>query len=404
MASRAVPKLPGMRDVTSEAYRRVAHVVDSLTACFRQGGFQRIDTPLLEETELFVRKSGGELASQLFSFAGPGGTMVSLRPEFTSSVIRYFVHGRDSLELPSRFYYSGPVFRFGSGLEAGYHQFTQVGAELLGAGGVEADSEAILMAWEGLERVGLRGQRLRVGHVGVLKSVLDSYGLSEPTLQLVIGNMQGLKSSDGPAELAAKAHRIGLVGAGPGDGRAAGDGGGGEVSRALIEDVLMQSTQAAVGRRTTEDIASRLLREARGADDLGVFDAAVNLLASLCRLEGHPQEVLDRARGIGAARGVGEDSFDQLDSLVGLLDDSGLPEAQLTLDLGLVRGMGYYTGVIFELEHPGTGRGVSLGGGGRYDDLVRALGCSEEIPALGFAYDAESVVEALNGARPGRSD
>ena len=291
-----------MRDVTSEAYRRVAHVVDSLTACFRQEGFQRIDTPLLEETELFVRKSGGELASQLFSFAGPGGTMVSLRPEFTSSVIRYFVHGRSSLALPSRFYYSGPVFRFGSGLEAGYHQFTQVGAELLGAGGVEADSEAILMAWEGLERVGLRGQRLRVGHVGVLKSVLDSYGLSEPTLQLVIGNMQDLKSSDGPAELAAKAHRIGLVGAGPGDGRAAEAGGAGEVSRGLIEDVLMQSTQAAVGRRTTEDIASRLLRESRGADDIAAFDDAVNLLASLCRLEGPPREVLDRARGIGAER------------------------------------------------------------------------------------------------------
>ena len=392
-----------MRDVTSDAYRRVAHVVDSLTACFRQEGFQRIDTPLLEETELFVRKSGGELASQLFSFAGPGGTMVSLRPEFTSSVIRYFVHGRSSLALPSRFYYSGPVFRFGSGLEAGYHQFTQVGAELLGAGGVEADSEAILMAWEGLERVGLRGQRLRVGHVGVLKSVLDSYGLSEPTLQLVIGNMQGLKSSEGPAELAAKAQRIGLVGAGPGDGRAA-EAGGAEVSRGLIENVLMQSTQAAVGRRTTEDIASRLLRESRGADDIAAFDDAVNLLASLCRLEGPPREVLDRARGIGAERRVGEGAFDQLDSLVGLLDDSGLPEAQLTLDLGLVRGMGYYTGVIFELEHPGSGRGVSLGGGGRYDDLVRALGSSEEIPALGFAYDAESVVEALNVARPGRSD
>ena len=65
--------------------------------------------------------------------------------------------------------------------------------------------------------------------------------------------------------------------------------------------------------------------------------------------------------------------------------------------------MGYYTGVIFEMEHLTSGRSVSLGGGGRYDDLVKALGCGEDVPALGFAYTAESVVDALGAAAQGQA-
>ena len=192
-----VPRLPGMNDVTAETYDRISHVVDSLTGCFHERGFERLDTPLLEETELFVRKSGGEMSSRLFSFAGPGGATVSLRPEFTSSVIRHFVQSRSSSPLSARFYYSGPVFRFDPDGEAGCSQFTQVGAELLGAGGVEADSEVILMAWEGLSRAGMRRQRLRIGHIEALNGVLDSFGLSDHTRKLVIAGMQELKSDGG---------------------------------------------------------------------------------------------------------------------------------------------------------------------------------------------------------------
>ena len=194
------------------------------------------------------------------------------------------------------------------------------------------------MAWEGLERVGLRAKaacrtrRRTQERAGLLRAV----GANPAAGHRQYAGPQEQRWSRGACR---QAHRIGLVGAGPGDGRVAGDGGGGEVSRALIEDVLMQSTQAAVGRRTTEDIASRLLREARGADDLAVFDDAVNLLASLCRLEGHPQEVLDRARGIGTARGVERTpSISWTPSLAARRQRPA--GGQLTLDLGPRQGHG----------------------------------------------------------------
>jgi histidyl-tRNA synthetase len=73
----------------------------------------------------------------------------------------------------------------------------------------------------------------------------------------------------------------------------------------------------------------------------------------------------------------------------------GLKGVELTLDLGLARGIAYYTGIVFEFRHPGSPGGLSLGGGGRYDGLVKALGSDEDVPALGFAWTVERVAAAL---------
>ena len=395
MVSRQIPTLPGMRDSDSTSYRRISNAADAVGACFGKRGYELIDTPLLEETELFVRKSGGELTSRLYSFTDPGGNKVSLRPEFTSSVIRFFVQEQSSLPVPARLQYRGPVFRYESGAVEGYRQFTQVGVELVGAGGVDADAEVISLAWEGLDRAGLERRQVRVGHLGVLRSILDSHGLSESAKQFVISNIQALKSgSEALPELRAKAERVGLLRTDPDHaGDTAASDGSGRASQVLMENVLRESMPAPVGRRTTERIVARLLRKIHRADDPSRFEDALELAAQLVRIDGPPEEVVDKARRVSAERGVESETFDELDSLVGRLDAGGIPRKQLVIDLGLARGLGYYTGVIFEIVLPGDDRDVSLGGGGRYDDLVRALGGDEDTPAMGFAYNLEQVVE-----------
>ena len=71
-----------------------------------------VSTPIVEDANLFVRKSGGELVTQLYAFTDPGGRAVCLRPEFTSAVIRYYLSLGDTADSPSRFQYFGPVFRY----------------------------------------------------------------------------------------------------------------------------------------------------------------------------------------------------------------------------------------------------------------------------------------------------
>ena len=89
--------------------------------------------------------------------------------------------------------------------------------------------------------------------------------------------------------------------------------------------------------------------------------------------------------------------------MVNALVSCGVCEARISLDLVLVRGIAYYTGVIFELNASST-KGTSLGGGGRYDSLVKALGSDEDVPALGFAYNMDEVLGALEDANATRSE
>ena len=390
-----------MRVATARDHGASLGAVEAFRAVLGNAGYSSIDTPMLEETELFVRKSGGELTSRLYSFTDPGGHKVSLRPEFTSSVIRYFVQDRASLSLPVRWQYSGPVFRYEQGENGGdYRQFSQLGAELIGAAGTKPDGEILTLAFDGLRELGVRGHRLRIGNLGLLDELLDGYGLSEPAKLFIVGNVQDLKMGrTDVAGLKARAEEVGLLGAGSDLGvEAALAGLSEEAAQGFIQGALKGSMPSPVGRRTPDQIIGRLLRKLRYADDPGSFEAALESIASLGRLEGSPEAILSSARKITAAAKTQVRSFDEVAELLEILAAAGVPSDRVTLDLGLARGISYYTGVIFELTYASEGRTVSLGGGGRYDGLVKALGADDDVPALGFAYNLDRVVEVSDGS------
>ena len=140
MKSRLIKKLPGMSDIQQDKRILVNQTSEYIRLFLKESGYNLVDTPILEDAELFVRKSGGELTRQMFTFTDLGGRRVTLRPEFTSSVIRYFIEKSGDLSLPVRWQYSGPVFRYQPGNSVLYNQFNQAGAELIGAGGVDADA------------------------------------------------------------------------------------------------------------------------------------------------------------------------------------------------------------------------------------------------------------------------
>ena len=400
LRSSQVRRLPGMRDVGGAAYERLNNVQAGFRASARRRGYEPIDTPVLEDTELFVRKSGGELTSQLYTFVDNSGRRVSLRPEFTSSVIRHFIQQSAGQSLPVRWQYGGPVFRHEPGGDSAYRQFTQVGAELIGIDGIEADVEVLGLAWQGLREAGLEGHRMRVGHLGVMQNLLAAFGLSESAKLFIIGGIQDLRSGHTDADgLARQAREIGLLRHGPGSvvalDPASTDT---EATRLLVQRVLAGSVSGTVGRRTGEEIAGRLIRKAQAADRPEKLEAALEMVAELAPVEGPRDDAMRRARDIVASRGLEQRPFDELDALCDALTLGGIDESRTILDFGLARGISYYSGVIFELVHPALSDGLSLGGGGRYDGLVKALG-GDDTPALGFAYGLELVVKALEHER-----
>ena len=380
-----------MRDVTGDAYARVRSAADALAAHLRARGYEPVDTPLLEPTELFVRKSGGELTSRMYTFVDPGGRRVSLRPEFTSSVIRHFVQEGGAADRPVRWQYQGPVFRYERKVNGGYRQSTQVGAELIGAAGPEADAEVLSLAWEGLDSVGIEGGRMRVGHVGLLLEVVRGCGLSEPAAMFIIRNAPDLKSGDvDAAGLARRARDAGLLGARPdipegadltSDGRRS--------AREYVRGVLAGTAASPLGRRSPEQIVDRLMRKVAEADSEESFLDAASLIAEVVKQGDSPRTALEAVRRTVARRtGGGGSILGELESLFAFLDRRGMDESRIVFDPGLVREISYYTGVIFEIGGPA---GAPLCGGGRYDDLIRALG-GDNTPAIGFAYTVDSLV------------
>ena len=89
------------------------------------------------------------------------------------------------------------------------------------------------------------------------------------------------------------------------------------------------------------------------------------------------------------------DVLQPLSQLTESLIAEGIPDSKIILDLGIARGFSYYTGTVFELVGRSGDKSVSFGGGGRYDELVRILGGDANIPALGFAYSLDTIINSM---------
>ena len=390
MSGNTVQRLPGMRDLAGVDYGAVQAASAAFESLANGLGYDMLDTPLLEQTELFVRKSGGELTTQLYSFVDPGGNRVSLRPEFTSSVIRHYAEQGRSPGETVRWQYRGPVFRH----DGAFRQFTQAGAELIGSAGVESDFEIASLASNGLAAMGVETHTLRVGHLGVINDLLDSFELSESAKLFVVSRINDLKAGRADAAgLGAEARSLGLVRNGfDSDVTSVLVSLGPDAARELIDGMMSGSTASSMGRRTTDEVVGRLLRKVRTADRADRLEEALRVAGEVVCVEGEPPDALERARAIG----VRSERLNQVAELTDRLAKDAAVDRRVVVDLGVARGLAYYTGFIFDVEIDGPDGVLSLGGGGRYDGLVRALG-GDDTPALGFAYTLESVAAAVGG-------
>jgi histidyl-tRNA synthetase len=167
---------------------------------------------------------------------------------------------------------------------------------------------------------------------------------------------------------------------------------------AQAEALLLGSLQAIgvnleFGTRSPAAIVGRLVRKLRREDPQPRIERALALLERLCAIHGPADAALSAAAALLDEFGLPASALDPLRAIVDAVAAHRVPDAKIVLDFGLGRGLHYYTGAIFEIYDQD---GLQLCGGGRYDDLVTALGGRQPIPAVGFAYGLERVVLASN--------
>jgi histidyl-tRNA synthetase len=393
---RPISTLPGAGDRAGERLQEAIALQEALLRVVGAWGYQRIETPLMEEADLFLRKSGGELAARLYSVNDPGGRRVALRPEYTASVIRAFVSQKADVSLPVRWCYAGPVLRHQPLEQGDLRQVTQVGAELVGASGLWADAEVLAIVCEGMQRAGLRRTVLTLGHLGVLADLLLAFGLSDRAEHFLLSRLGVLQGSEQGAEaLLQEARLLRLMPDGSANGalnRVLADMDPEEARRA-VHQIVASLSPSWVGGRDVAEVESRLLQKLSQTENPEKMRQAVHFLSDLVRIHGDGRSVVEQAEAVVRRYGLDASALDPLAGLVDVLE--GLLEAQgveRVWSLGFARGLAYYTGVVFEMTHSGL-PGRALGGGGRYDGLVKALG-GPDLPALGFAYSLELMDEA----------
>jgi histidyl-tRNA synthetase len=387
-----------------------------------QFGYQLVETPLIEYADLFLTKSGDEAINRLFNFE-MYGRQLCLRPEFTASAARLYIERYQHELKPIRWQFAGPIFRYESPQRSHSRQFTMLGVELIGPSGVSGDAEAMALAAHGLLAVGLRDWTLVVGHIGLVGQLLDRFALDRRTRRFVLGQIENLRRPDrGLAYVESQFERLyaGLpeqlnqLNLSPNNGEVVSNklppplqtmerGTEGvrsdptelDISHAL--ELLLQSANLGTTGtgRTNEDVARRLLNKQRRANQRSEVTRALNFLRELVAIEGQSGVALPALEKLLPEDNSIQATVRSFRASLDLLTAYGIEPERVRLQMGLARGLNYYTGIVFE-AHTRVGDSASqLCGGGRYDDLIRVLGAAQDTPAVGFAYGLERILHEL---------
>jgi histidyl-tRNA synthetase len=170
MANQKIQAPKGVSEYFPDRSNLFEHVRDSLIAPAKKSGYQLIELPVFEDTDLYRRGVGEStdvVSKEMYTFEDRGGRSITLRPEGTAGVMRAVIeHGLDRGQLPVKLWYSGQFFRAERPQAGRYRQFYQVGVEAIGLDDPAVDAEVIAIADAGFKSLGLNKYRLEMTSLG----------------------------------------------------------------------------------------------------------------------------------------------------------------------------------------------------------------------------------------------
>jgi histidyl-tRNA synthetase len=357
----------GFRDYFGTEVTHRAEMLSKIAAVYHRYGFDALESSGVETVEALGkflpdvdRPNEGVFAWQEDSEGDKPGDWLALRYDLTAPLARVYSQHRNDLPMPYRRYAMGPVWRNEKPGPGRFRQFYQCDADTVGAPSVAADAEICAMLADCLEEVGIaRGDYVvRVNNRKVLNGVLEVAGLAGDDKDTERGIV--LRAID-------KLDRLGPEGV-----------------RALLGE----------GRKDDSGDFTK------GA---GLEDAQVDVVMGFMQAKRDSgAETVSRLRELVAGSDVGVQGVDELELISDLLAAGGYGPDRVEIDPSVVRGLGYYTGPVFEAEltfeikdEKGRARNFgSVAGGGRYDDLVKRF-TGQEVPATGVSIGVDRLLAAL---------
>ena len=388
-----IERLRGMHDRLPEAYQQQRWVMDRLSAFLAQAGYAPVDPPILERSELFQSSFGQELWQNLYTFRLHHRDLC-LRPEFTASICRLYLDHYQQYPLPLRFQYAGPVFRYEAPGRGRYRQHTQLGVELFGGHTVSTDAEILQLACEALKELHITSYRIELGHIGVASGFINRLQLDDHAARLLLSLMEQISRSD-EGEQIAQARLEELYPANRSGGSEMNSDVTGTIpgGDALLLASLLSGSVAFGSDDARQEVVERFLWKMERSEQRRRILDALEFLRALHAISGSPPEVFGSLREVLERYEIDPQPLTELEQLVAVIEQSGVTNQQILLNLALGRGVSYYTGLVFEIHAlDEDGSDTQLCGGGRYDQLLRAVGGTRNINACGFAFGVERLL------------
>jgi len=348
-----------MRDFLPAEKARRERVLAVIRQRYRAHGFDEIETPVMEDHARLHAGIGGDNEKLAYNVLKRGLDAdairaaaddpaeladLGLRYDLTVPLARFYASHRAELPSVFRAVQIAPVWRAERPQKGRYRQFMQCDIDILGDASSRAEAELIVATLDAVDALGLAGATVRINDRRALEWMLGSFGFGDdehPGVLITIDKLDKIGPEGVVAELRERDATEGAV--------------------AAFEAFLRRP-------QTLEQ------------PPYGVSQIRKALP------EGAPDEIVAHLVDIGEAVRATRPPR------------AGLGDLPLVFDPFVVRGMGYYTGTIFELAHPGVG--YSLGGGGRYDGMIgRFLG--QDVPAVGFSLGFERLVDLVTESADG---
>ena len=349
----------GFRDYFGVEVAERAAMLETIVSVYHQYGFDALESSAVETIEALGKflPDVDRPNEGVFAWQEEDSDWLALRYDLTAPLARVYAQYRNDLPTPYRRFSMGPVWRNEKPGPGRYRQFYQCDADTVGAANVAADAEICMMLTDVLVRVGIpRGDYVvRVNNRKVLNGILETMGLVQQ------------KERDAVLRTIDKFDKIGVSGVREllGKGRL-------DASGAYIDGVGLSKDQA-------EPVLAFLT--SKGED-------TSKTISNLKEAVGHSE--------------TGSKGIDELENIAELLVVGGYGADQIDIDPSVVRGLGYYTGPVFEaeltfeiLDEKGRKRRFgSVAGGGRYNDLVKRF-TGQEVPATGISIGVDRLLLAL---------
>ena len=313
-----IQTLRGMKDILpidQPYWEQVRRVSERLS---RDYGFLRLDTPIVEFSNLFTRSIGEGtdiVEKEMYTFQTRGGDKVALRPELTAGNCRsYIQNGMNVLSKPVKIFSTGPVYRYDRPQEGRYREHFQVNFDAYGEQDPILDAQMIQIAHRIIQTLGIKSVQMQVNSIGCQMCRKDYK-------ELLVNYLESKKTK-------------------------------------LCQDCKR--------RMKTNPLRVLDCKEDKCSQVSALAPQSVDHLCEECRTH--------------------------FKTLLEYLDELDLP---YIINPHLVRGLDYYTKTVFEIwSSAEEGKKLSLGGGGRYDKLIKMMG-GEDTPAIGFAIGVERIISEM---------